>query len=89
MLCTRLQLLATMKLVWPECVAQDMSPIECKFFIDDEILTLFTENDKFIRSRIIRKRSTENECYNAAVIEMDDNDQTLGRDSNGWIYYTL
>lgn len=83
------QMLATTKEVWPECVAQGMSAIECKFFIDDEILRLFTGEDQFIRTRIIGKRAYEDLWYNAVSIKMDDNDLALGRDSDGWIYYTL
>lgn len=81
--------LATTKEVWTECVDQSMSAIECKFFIDDEILRFFTGPDRFIRTRIIGKRANYDDWYNAVVITMDDNDFALGRDSDGWIYYTF
>lgn len=82
-------MLATTKEVWTECVSQSMSAIECKNFIDEEILTLFTGQDKLIPTRIIGKRAHEDDWYNAVVITMDDSDLTLGRDKDGWIYYTL
>ena len=66
-----------------------MTAIACKEFIDEEILTIFTEQDKFIRTRIIGKRSTEDEWYNAVTILMDDNDVVLGRDGDGMVYYGL
>ena len=83
------QLLATTKEAWPECHAQAMTAIACKEFIDEEILTIFTEQDKFIRTRIIGKRSTQDEWYNAVTILMDDNDVVLGRDGDGMVYYGL
>lgn len=83
------RLLATTKEIWPECAAQSMSAIECKYFIDDEILRLFTDEDKFIRTRIVGKRTSGDEWYNAVVITMDDNDFALGKDGDGWIYYTF
>ena len=82
-------MLATTKEVWTECVDNSMTAYECKEFIDNEILTLFTGEDKNIMTRIIGKRSNVDEWYNAVVITMDDNDLTVGKDCDGWVYYTL
>lgn len=82
-------MLATTKEVWTECVDQSLSAYECKDFIDHEIRTLFTGDDKNIPTRIIGKRSKQDMWYNAVYITMDDNDLTVGKDCDGWVYYNL
>lgn len=66
-----------------------MTAIQCKDFIDTQILSLFTEEDRFIRTKIVGKRDETDEWYNAIVIPMADNDLTLGRDGDGLVYYDL
>ena len=81
--------MAVVKSVWPECVENHLTAIQCKDFIDTEIMTLFSEEDRFIRTKIVGKRDEGDEWYNAIVIQMDDNDLTLGRNSDGKVYYDL
>lgn len=66
-----------------------MHVVTCKEYIDEYILTHFEGRDKYIRVIIKGKRSTGDEWYNTVVIYMDDYDMTLGRDSDGMIYYDL
>lgn len=77
----------TIKETWPECVALRMTSVECKDFIDEEILTLFTGEDRNIKSHIVSKRGTADEWYNCVAINMDDNDLVLGRNGDGLVYY--
>lgn len=66
-----------------------MTPVECKEFIDEEIHTFFTEEDRYIQTRIISQRNEADEWYNCVVIGMDDNDMVLGRNGDGLVYYDL
>ena len=66
-----------------------MDASACKEFIDEEILTTFTGIDQYIQSKIVGKRSEDDEYYNAVVIPMSDEFMTLGRDGDGVIYYDL
>ena len=66
-----------------------MSAEACKAFIDNEIYTLFTNRDQYIRSVIIGKRLKTDQSYNAVTIMMNDNDMVEGRDGNGMVYYDL
>lgn len=75
------------KTAWPECVAQRMTARQCKDFIDTTILTEFTGEDQFIRTRIVGERNDGDEWYNAIVIQMDDNDLVFGRDYDGMVHY--
>lgn len=68
---------------------QHMDATACKEFIDEEILTTFTGIDQFIQTKIVGKRSEDDEYYNAVVIPMSDEYMTLGRDGDGMIYYDL
>ncbi|KAK1736265.1 hypothetical protein QTG54_012865 [Skeletonema marinoi] len=79
--------LAVTKSTWPDCVNLKMSAEACKDFIDNEIYTLFTERDQYIRSVIIGKRLKTDQSYNAVTIMMNDNDMVEGRDGNGMVYY--
>lgn len=55
------------------CVDEGMDAVACKEFIDYEIFNYFTEQDQFIRTRIIGKRSfAEDDWYNVIVIMMDE-----------------
>ena len=63
--------------------------IQCKEFIDEEILTWFTDKDMFTRTRITGKRTIEDDWYNGVSIVMDDSNMVLGRDRDGWIYYNF
>lgn len=83
------QLLEVIKDTWPECVEQKMEANQCKLFIDEQILTLFTGQDQFIQTHIVEKRKTADEWYNCIAIKMDDNDLTLGRSGDGLVYYEL
>lgn len=61
------------KEAWPVCVDEGMDAVACKEFIDYEIFNYFTEQDQFIRTRIIGKRSfAEDDWYNVIVIMMDE-----------------
>ena len=77
----------TIKETWPECVALKMSSVQCKDFIDEEILTLLTGEDRNIQSHIVSKPGTTDEWYNCVAISMDDNDLVLGRNNDGLVYY--
>ena len=66
-----------------------MTAEACKAFIDNEIYTLFTEQDQYIRSVIMGKRRKTDQLYNAVTIMMNDNDMVEGRDGNGMVYYDL
>lgn len=81
------RLLAVVKETWTECVDQRLSAIDCKEFIDEEILTEFTGIDKFIQTKIVGKRNGLDEYYNAVVIPMDDDHMVVGRD--GQVIYDL
>ena len=87
------KILEVFKETWPECVAQGMTAIECKLFIDDEIMStnpnLFTDRDKYIRVIIKGKRSTGDEWYNTVVITMNDADMAVGIENDGKIEYDL
>lgn len=83
------QMLEVTKDAWPECVNLRMTALDCKAFIDNEIYSLFTERDKYVRSIIIGKRTKEDQWYNAVVIQMGDDDMVQGRDGDGMIYYDL
>ena len=79
----------TIKETWPECLANGLTAVECKDFIDEEILTLFTGEDRYIQTHIVSKRATADEWYNCVAISMDDNDLVIGRNGDGLVYYDL
>ncbi len=83
------QLLLTLTNTFPECVNNHMNGVECKSFIDEEILTLFSGEDRMTRTIISGKRSIMDFFYNSVVIYMDDEDIVTGRDGDGLIYYDL
>ena len=87
--CVILQLLAVARTTFEECVDQGMHAIDCKEFIDGEIINTFTGLDQYIQTKIVGKRSEDDEYYNAVVIPMSDEYMTLGRDGDGMIYYDL
>ena len=87
--CVILQLLAVARTTFEECVDQGMTAIDCQEFIDEEIVTTFTGLDQYIQTKIVGKRSEDDENYNVVVIPMGDDYMTLGRDSDGMIYYDL
>lgn len=62
-----------------------MTAIQCKEFIDEEIISTFTDRDKYIRVIIKGKRKKGDSWYNTVVIYMDDNDMSLGRDGDGQV----
>ena len=53
-----------------------MTAVECKAFIDEDILTSdqFKDQDKMIRTIIKGKRDSNDVWYNAVVINMNDAD---------------
>lgn len=81
------RLLKVTKDTWYECKDHNMDGVQCKEFIDHEILTLFEGQDRYIEAHIVSKRATADEWYNCIVIGMDDNDLTLGRDGDGLVWY--
>ncbi|KAL7547164.1 hypothetical protein ACHAWF_010486 [Thalassiosira exigua] len=72
---------------WPECVNLKMTAIQCKEFIDEEIITTFTERDKYIRVIIKGKRKKSDTWYNTVVVTMDDSNMAVGIDGDGLIQY--
>ncbi len=66
-----------------------MNGVECKNFIDQEILSLFTGEDRMTRTVVTGKRSIMDFFYNSVVIYMDDGDIVQGRDGDGLIHYDL
>ena len=81
------RMMEVFKETWPECVSQSMYAWQCKEFIDEEILTTFTERDKLIRVIIKDKRKNGDEWYNTVVITMDDQDMARGIEDDGLIAY--
>jgi len=79
--------LAVGKSVWPRCVTQRMSAIQCKELIDQEILSFNTDTDRFVRTIIVGKRNENDPLSNAVVLLMDDNDRVKGRDGDGLVRY--
>ena len=59
----------------------------CKQFIDEEILTTFTDRDRYIRVIIKDKRKEYDEWYNTVVIYINDRHIVVGRDGDGIAYY--
>ena len=94
-----------------------MTTTQCKEFIDEEIMSLFEGDDRFIQTYIRGVRNMEDEWYHVVEIYMvrlphmsphivdfgsfhenltivrlcaqDDNDLTVGRLGDGWVYYDL
>jgi len=81
------RILEVFKETWPICVTAHMNAIDCKEFIDREIITTFTDRDKYIRVIIKDKRKKKDTWYNTVVIPMNDLDFARGREQNGMIYY--
>lgn len=48
---------------------------QCKTLIDQEVLDLNTENDRFIRTIIVGKRNEDDDLSNAIVVPMGDDDR--------------
>ena len=65
------------KETFPECVEQHMNGIQCKTYIDEEILKTFTGDDRMTRTVLVEKRSILDIFYNSVVIPMDDDDIVL------------
>jgi hypothetical protein len=80
-------MLAVGKSTWPRCVNQKLSAIQCKEIIDQDILDLNTDTDKFVRTIIVGKRNENDPLSNSIVLFMDDNDRVMGRDGDGKVYY--
>lgn len=87
--CVILQLLAVARTTFEECVNEGMTTLDCQEFIDTEIVNTFTGLDQYIQTKIVGKRSEDDENYNAVVIPMCDDFMTCGRDYDGLIYYDL
>lgn len=83
------QIAEVFKETWPECVDQKLTAVQCKEFIDEEILTTFTERDRHIRVIIKGKRSTGDPWYNTVVITMNDSDIVVGTNGDGQVEYDL
>lgn len=81
------RILAVAKTRWPECIQGNKSVDQCKTLIDQEVLDLNTENDRFIRTIIVGKRNEDDDLSNAIVVPMGDDDRVIGRDGDGLIYY--
>ena len=70
-----------------------MTALACKNFIDEFIYSavdaennqMFTNEDKFIRTRILGERKDQDFWYNTVVMQMDENDKVKGRDDDGMV----
>ena len=71
------------------CVLSLSTNLVCNFVGLQEIITTFTDRDRYIRVIIKGKRRKKDTWYNTVVIQMDDNDFAIGRDDDGIIYYDL
>ena len=68
-----------------------MAAVACKNFIDEFILSavdaegqqMFSDEDKFVRTRILGERKKQDFWYNTIVMQMDENDKVKGRDNDG------
>ena len=74
---------------WPICVEMRWTSFHCKAYIEDQILSTFTGQDRNIRVVIRNKRTRVDPWYHAVVIYMSDGDMAVGRNGDGWIYYDL
>lgn len=74
---------------WPECMTQHINADACKEFIDNEIFTLFTGADRYIKSFIKHKRNEADPWYNTVEVTMDDSNLVIGRDGDGIVHYPL
>ena len=61
--------------------------VECKGYIDYDILSSFTGQDLLIRTIIKGKRSADDVWYNAVGILMNDQDVVVGTQGDGQVYY--
>ena len=75
------------KSVWPRCVNQRLSAIQCKTLIEEDILNLNTGTDRFIRTIIVGKRYENDPLSNSVVILLDDDNMVKGKNGDGLIYY--
>ena len=73
--------------VWPRCVEDKMSAIQCKLLIDQEVLDLNSGYDRFIRTEIATKRNENDPRSNSVVILLDDDNMVKGKNGDGLIYY--
>ena len=81
------QRLAVGKSIWPRCVNDRLSAIQCKELIDQDILDYNTDTDRFVRTIIVGKRQENDPLSNSLVLLMDDSDHVMGRDGDGIVYY--
>ena len=73
--------------VWPRCVDEKMSAIQCKLLIDQEVLNLNSGYDRFISTEIVTKRNENDPRSNSVVILLDDDNMVTGKNGDGLIYY--
>ncbi|KAL7546806.1 hypothetical protein ACHAWF_016016 [Thalassiosira exigua] len=81
------RIMEVFRTTWPECVNQHMTAIQCKSFIDEDIISTFTGRDKYIRVIIKGKRRKYDTWYNTVVIVMNDADMATGIDGDGLVQY--
>ena len=70
-----------------------MAAVACKNFIDEFIYSavdaennqMFTDEDKYIRTRILGQRKDQDFWYNTVVMQMDENDKVKGKDNDGMV----
>ena len=83
------QLLAILKTKWPECIDDNLTALQCKALIDNEIQNteLFTGPvDKAIQTVILHTRTVEDDNYNYVVIRTNaDSGRTTGVWQDGWV----
>ena len=73
--------------LWPRCVNEKMSAIQCKLLIDQEVLNLNSGYDRFISTEIVTKRNENDPRSNSVVILLDDDNMVTGKNGDGLIYY--
>ena len=73
--------------VWPRCVNEKLSAIQCKTLIDEDVLNLNTGTDRFIRTIIVGKRYENDPLSNSVVILLDDDNMVKGKNGDGLVYY--
>ena len=85
------QLLAILKTKWPECIEQNLTSLQCKALIDNEIqhTDLFTGGvDKAIITVVLHTRTEMDDNYNYVVIRTnEESGRTAGVWQDSWVYY--
>jgi len=68
---------------------QHMTVYECLDFIEQFIYENYTNEDRYVRPVIRGERSPADFWANSVVIDVGDNDITIGRDDDGMVHFDL